>query len=256
MGRGKAVSIDLVLLQTTGRRRIVALTLASACAALQGCAGIPAALDEYGQAPHQAALAPDLEARVSQAMPALVDQRAGIELRNCADLLDALRLSKDLGEIAERPQFNAYVDCLMPAMLAEGRGVRAAGLGLQGAGERLYRALDLATVPSSLAPRRPAAHYRLSDFSGGSVQIAPLSVDMQLDGFSYQFKVLAVGDFQHAGQTEWLVQFTDRATGAGSYHRRALLVIDASGSSGPVLAVDAMAVLNAGGRRAKAVVTP
>jgi hypothetical protein len=191
------------------------------------------------------ALASNLQAPAPLGLPTLVDRRAGIALRSCADLIDALRSSKDLGEVPELPRFNEYVDCLTVTLLAEGRGARDSSFDLHRAGETIYRDLDLASVRSSLAPRRPAEHYRLRDFKQASVEIGRLSVSLHLDGFSYEFKVLALGDFQHLGQTELLIRFTDRATQGGSYNRSSLLVVDVSPQSPAVVAVDAMDVLRA-----------
>ncbi len=60
---------------------------------------------------------------------------------------------------------------------------RESSLGAGDAGERIYRDLDLASLASSLAPRRPAQHYRLQDFKFDYVQIEPLSVVLRGNGF-------------------------------------------------------------------------
>ena len=98
-------------------------------------------------------------------LPPLVSCTLGIALHSCADLI---------GEITELPQLNAYIDCIAVRLVAEGRGAREVNIDLQHAGARIYQDLDLVSVASSLATRRPAQHYRLQDFMFNDVQIAPL----------------------------------------------------------------------------------
>ena len=212
--------------------------LAVAGFALIGCASAPAG-----------ALTLDATLRAPTAPPPIVDRAAGIELHSCADLLAALRAGKDLGEAAERPQFNAWADCLAVALIADARPAPDAAFDVHAAADRLYRDLDLASVASSLAPRKPAEHYRLRDFKFEVVDITPLRARLQGDGFAYTLDVLAVGDFRHLGRSELLVRFTDRATNQGSYDRRAVLVIDAGPQAPALVATDAMDVLKGGAGR-------
>ena len=57
-------------------------------------------------------------------LPPLVSRALGVALHSCADLIAAIDAGKDLGEITELPQFNAYVDCIAVRLVAEGRGAR------------------------------------------------------------------------------------------------------------------------------------
>lgn len=215
--------------------RTLASLLALSCLLLGGCAGTPGAvvvLDHGLSAP-------------ASSLPPLFNRSQGIELRSCADLIAALRAAKDLGEIAESPRFNAYVDCLAVALVADGRSARDASFDVRHAGERIYRDLDLASVASSLAPQRPSHHYRLQDFKFDSVQIDSLSVVLRGNGFWYTFQVLALGDFRHLGRTELLVRFTDRATNHGTYNKQSLLVIQAAPCAAAMHAIDAVDVLKA-----------
>ena len=219
--------------------RTLASLLALSCLLFGGCAGTPGAvvvLDHGLSAP-------------ASSLPPLFNRSQGIELRSCADLIAALRAAKDLGEIAESPQFNAYVDCLAVALVAEGRSARElarpASFDLRHAGERIYRDLDLTSVASSLAPQRPSHHYRLQDFKFDSVQIDSLSVVLRGNGFWCTFQVLALGDFRHLGRTELLVRFTDRATNHGTYNKQSLLVIHAAPCAAAMQAIDAVDVLKA-----------
>jgi hypothetical protein len=185
----------------------------------------------------------------ASALPPLVNRPRGIELHSCNDLIAAIGADKDLAEISELPQFNAYVDCLAVALVAEGRGVRDASIDISHAGERIYRDLDLASVASSLAPRRPAQHYRLQDLKFDSVQIAPLWVILRGNGYLYTFQALALGDFRGLRKSELLVRFIDRATNGGTYDKHSVLVLDASPSSSALRATDAIDVLKATKKR-------
>jgi hypothetical protein len=213
----------------------VLLSLAVAGLALTGCASAPAG-----------ALSLDTTLKAPTALPPIIDRAAGIELHSCADLIGVLRAGKDLGEAAERPQFNAWADCVAVALIADARPAPDAAFDVDHAGGRLYRDLDLAGVASSLAQRKPAEHYRLQDFKFDAVTIAPLHAQLQGNGFIYTFDVLALGDFRHAGRSELLVRFTDRASNQGSYDRRSVLVIDAGPQPPALVATDAMDVLKAG----------
>lgn len=211
------------------------LPLAVAALALIGCANAPAG-----------ALTLDAALKAPTALPPIVDRAAGISLQSCTDLIAALRVGKDLGEAAERPQFNAWADCLAVALIADARPAPGATFDVNHAGARLYRDLDLAGVASSLAQRKPAEHYRLQDFKFDVVTLLPLHAQLQGNGFIYTLDVLALGDFRHAGKSELLVRFTDRATNQGSYDRRSILVIDAATQPPALVATDAMDVLKAG----------
>jgi len=178
-------------------------------------------------------------------LPLLVNRTLGIARHSCADLIAAIAAGKDLGEITEMPQFNAYVACIAVKLVAEGRGAREANIALQHAGARIYRDLDLASVASSLAPRWPAQHYRLHDFKFGVVQIAPLWALLRGDGFLYTFQVLALGDFRGLGKGELLVRFGDRATNGGTNDKQSVRVVGSSLSSTALLATDAIEVLKA-----------
>jgi hypothetical protein len=213
----------------------LSLSLLGAALALAGCVRGPASA---------LTLDPTLRAPAA-GLPTIVNRAAGVELHSCADLVAALRAGKDLGEAAEQPPFNAYADCLAVALVADGRAAPDAAFDARSAGERLYRDLDLASVASSLAPRRPAEHYTLQDFKFDAVRIGPLQAQLQGNGFSYTLDVLALGDFRHVGRSELLVRFTDRATRAGTYDRRTVLVIDAAPRAPALVATDAIDVLKA-----------
>jgi len=221
-------------------RQLALVVLAGSTAA--GCALSMPGAGAAGAAP--IVLAPEAFQPPS-ALPALVNRGLGIEWHTCSDLLQALRDDKVPEEVVEQQPFNAYEDCLPPALLAQGRAPGSAGPGAKDAGERLYRDLDLSTVPSALAPRRPAEHYRLSDFSFASVKVEPLSVSVRDDAFSHELRVLAVGDFRRSGRSELLVRFTERALNGGSYDRTSVLVVDGAPDGTTWTATDALAVLRA-----------
>ncbi len=213
---------------------LAALLLSAACQ-LAGCVSAPASTN--------AVVTFDNGLVAPSALPLLINRSQGLEVRSCSGLLAVLRDGKDLGELAESPRFNAYADCLAMALINEGRSPRDATFDVQRAGERLYRDLDLAGVASSLAPQRPADHYRLQDLQFDSVRIAARSVVLQRSGFVYTFQVLALGDFRGLGKTELLVRFTDRATNLGSYDKHSVLVVDVTPDAAGLQAIDAIEVL-------------
>jgi hypothetical protein len=214
------------------------LPVALAALALAGCASALAGASSL-----------DGSLKAPTALQPIVDRAAGIELHACPDLVAVLRAGKDLGEAAERPEFNAWADCVAVALIADAGPAPDATFDVNHAGNRLYRDLDLAGVASSLAPRKPAEHYRLQDFKFDVVTLLPLHAQLQGNGFSYTLDVLALGDFRHAGKSELLVRFTDRATNQGSYDRRSILVVDAAPQPPALVATDAMDVLKAGAAR-------
>ena len=212
------------------------LLLAASALVLNGCAIEPAG-----------ALSLDTALKAPTALAPIVDRAAGIELHSCPELVATLRAGKDLGEAAEQPQFNAWADCVAVALIADARPAPDAAFDVNHAGGRLYRDLDLAGVASSLAQRKPAEHYRLQDFKFDVVTLLPLHAQLQGNGFIYTLDVLALGDFRHAGKSELLVRFSERATQQGSYDHRSILVVDAASPQPALVATDAIEVLKAGG---------
>ena len=206
-----------------------------AAALLAGCT------NQAGTAPAAAPLASGARAR----LPAVRDERSGLRLQSCGDLLAALRAGQDLGEIPERQEFADYEGCIRDALARHGRGYRSGRFDLARGGDQIYRDLDLATVHSSLAPRRPAEHYRLSDFHFDTVRAGGLWLELADSAFAYRVDILTIGDFRHRGQAELLVRFTDRATRGGTYDRTTLLVLDIAPDSGTITATDALEVLAA-----------
>jgi hypothetical protein len=191
----------------------------------------------------QARLAAPSSANLAVALPTLQDRRSGVTLHSCAELLDALHADQDLGEIPELPPFAAYAECIRHAVVSGSVGYPDVPFDLARAGDQIYRDLDLAGVPSSLAQRRPSPHYRLQDFSFETVVARPMSLALQGGGFAYRFDVLAVGDFRHTGQAELLVRFTERSTASGTYDRTTLLVLDLAPPSATITATSALDVL-------------
>ena len=178
--------------------------------------------------------------------PEVRDSGSRLVLRSCRDLLDALRAGKALGEIPERKEFGDYEWCIRDALASHGQGYEGGGrFDLEHGGDQIYRDLDLATVRSSLAPRRPAEHYRLRDFKFDTVRAGSLSLALADGAFSYGVDVLTIGDFRHCGQAELLVRFTDRSVRGGSYDHTTLLVLDIAPDSGTITATDALDVLAA-----------
>lgn len=184
-------------------------------------------------------LAPELVAAPDH-LPAIVVAKSGVSWHTCADLVQALRADRVPEEVTELPEFNSWARCQAAALVAQ--GTAADGFDAHDAGERLYRGLDLATVESSLAQDKPAEHYVLADFKTAKVEIAPTAVTLHDKGFLYEFRVLAVGDFRHAGHGEWLVRFIERSVDGGSYDRTAILVVDPS-SPTTLAATDALDAL-------------
>ncbi len=142
------------------RSHIRTLTLASLLTL--GCGLLSSATVAFASSSAVVTLDRSLSAPAST-LPPLVNRAQGIELHSCDDLIAAIGAGKDLREITELPQFNACVDCMAVTLVAEDRGARDARFDVRHAGERISRDLDLASVASSLAPRRPAPHYRVTD---------------------------------------------------------------------------------------------
>jgi hypothetical protein len=176
-------------------------------------------------------------------LPSLPGNQGEPVIRSCTDLLAALRAGVNLGERMEFPQFNAYSNCLAEAVIAQGQGTSISRFDLSQTGRLILTRLDLANVPSSLAPRRPAKHYRLVDFKFSSQRVAPLELELGDDGFTYRFEVLAVGDFRHIGAEELLMRLIDRATDGGTYNRSSLFVLDWAPNNEAIIATDVLGLL-------------
>lgn len=179
--------------------------------------------------------------------PALPAHQGTPSIRSCRDLLAALQAGTDLSAPRESLEFAAYSDCLAGAVAEGGRGAADSRFNLHQAGQQILTHLDLASVRSSLAPRRPGPHYFLTDFNFKSVQVQPHSVTLASDAFLYRFMVLAAGDFRHTGAGELLVRFTDQATG-GSYDSTAIFILGWRPDADTIEATDAVDYLRSSSR--------
>jgi hypothetical protein len=139
----------------------------------------------------------------------------------------------------ENREFGAYAMCLASAVAKNGGAPSATRFNLDKPGPQILAHLDLASVRSSLAQRRPAVHYFLSDFRFSLIRVAPLSVELATDSFRYCFDVLAAGDFRHSGSTELLVRFSDRAI-EGTYDSTAILILTWPPDQDTIEAADAV----------------
>lgn len=202
-----------------------------------GCAQAPAA--------GPVVLAPEAVRAPESPLPPLRDSASGARIEGCDAFVQALRSGQVSDAMIESAPFQAYVGCLVPTLLALAAPPGSGDLDASDPGERIYLELDLATVPSSLAPRRPAERYRLSDFGFASLKISPLAIDASDAGFAYRFEVLARGDFIGCGGSQWLVRFSDRALNGGSYARTSLLVIAPAAAGLGLVASDATLLLRA-----------
>lgn len=201
-----------------------------------GCAQAPAA--------GPVVLAPEAVRAPEGPLPPLRDSASGARIEGCDAFVQALRSGQVSDAMIETAPYQAYVGCLVPTLLARAAPPLAGDFDASDPGERIYRELDLATVPSSLAPRRPAERYRLSDFGFASLKISPLAIDASDAGFAYRFEVLARGDFFGSGGSQWLVRFSDRALNGGSYARTSLLVIAPAAEGRGLVASDATLLLH------------
>jgi len=181
-------------------------------------------------------------AQPAHALPPLDGVPGANPVTTCEQLVGAFRAGMEPGELRERPAFAAWSDCLAGALIARGQGIASGALDLENAGQRIFQDLDLASVPSSLAPRRPADHYHLSDFSFVTQRIEPLAVRLESDSFDYAFEILATGDFRRDGHAAWLVRLTDHAK-AGSYAMKTLLLVAPRQPGSALIATDAIELL-------------
>jgi hypothetical protein len=145
-------------------------------------------------------------------------------IESCAGLLAALRSGADLSEATEHAEFASYSMCLAGAVTRCGAAPTGSRFSAEAVDRQIYEYMDLATVRSSLAPRRPSEHYRFSDFDFPSAQINPLSLTLSGQDFEYAIDVLASGDF--CGQNgNLLMRFTDRST-VGTYDNTSILILN------------------------------
>ncbi|SFK42230.1 hypothetical protein SAMN04488082_12363 [Desulfomicrobium apsheronum] len=168
-------------------------------------------------------------------------------IHNCNSLVRAINSGVDLGETKERKEFNSYWKCLVRAVAERGIAAERSRFDLSKAGTQIFQRLDLASVRSSLAPRRPSTHYYLRDFIFASKQMNATSLTLDTappgeDGFYYNFEILATGDFLRDGMLDLLVTFTDDAT-LGTYHSVQVLILSWPYDKESITAVEAIQFL-------------
>ena len=169
------------------------------------------------------------------------------QIQDCDSLLATINSGVDLNETREQKEFNSYWKCLVRAILDHGVAPSKSRFNLSQAGKQIFQHLDLASVRSSLAPRRPNKHYYLRDFTFALKHISATSLSLSTtlkkeDGFYYNFKILATGDFLHDGMLDLLVAFNDDAI-LRTYNSFQILILSWSYNSKSIIAVDAVSFL-------------
>lgn len=175
-------------------------------------------------------------------LPPLPRASGAAPIQNCNDLLAVLRQHADIDELREQPHFSAYMPCLVAAVIRHGKPPQFWSFDLDRAGIQIFSALDLNSVRSSLAPRRPSEHYRLADFKWSARRVEPHSLRLATPDFRYDIDVLAAGDFQGTGQAELLVRLKDQAF-AGTYDATSILILSWPPGRAAIEATDAVEFL-------------
>ena len=195
----------------------------------------------------------DLRAWLSEApksLPMLGGGAGGGHIASCADFDRFVGSGAELGERRQRPEFGAYAPCVAAALLRGAAAAASMPFELEKAGADIFERLDLATVRSSLAPRRPTEHYAFRDFDWRVSRLEPLALRLETGEFRYALDVLAAADFTREGRGQLLVRFSDKAK-AGSYDATTILVLRRAPGSDIIEAVDGLDLLrqHAGARR-------
>lgn len=108
----------------------------------------------------------------------------------------------------------------------------------KGLGDVLSNRFDLATIRSSLGPRRTPATRTFSDFGMKPTQSTDDAVVFLNPGhWLYELRVVARGDFNGDGIEDLKVCFVDRALNGGTYDAAEGLLLTRYSSDGYVLAL-------------------
>ena len=169
------------------------------------------------------------------ALPDLQPPPPHVPIRGCAALIHFFRQGLDLGEAIEQPGFRLYHVCLAQELIAHASAYDLNSFDPNRLGEQWLRHLDLAGIPNALAQRRPATHYRLTEFGFLRPKVRQKSLILKEKGFIYRLEALALGGFLNNGRAQVLIRFSEKAS-AGTYDSVALYVLDWSAAQDSITA--------------------
>jgi hypothetical protein len=204
---------------------------------LVGIACLPACKATSGRPPIlvDPTILPEVSARASTwNQPRTTITFAGGEASNCAGY-DRLKNTGIVEEVSNQLVKSEYLICDVLGKMAKSVAVEPMALD-EHFGEALAQRLDLRSFPSSLGQRLDDEHNTLSDlFDARQLKIEPRGVEVSSNGWSYGLKVVLVGDIDQNGSTDWLIWFSDEASG-GNYRDYATLMVDHVTNAGPLRA--------------------
>ena len=102
--------------------------------------------------------------------------------------------------------------------------------------------LDLSSFGSSLGPRLEENKVTLSVFSFSNVTQSANEVTINDEGWTYEFTLLAQGDFTGDGNEDLLVRFLDQS-GVSSYFSLQTLLLEKTGNDSKLTAKDAVKLI-------------
>lgn len=166
---------------------------------------------------------------------------------NCTDLIRYLASGRELGEAAELPSFKPYKVCLEREVISRSRHFSTNPFNPRSIGQQLFQHLDLSSIASALAQRKPAEHYRFVDLNFLAHKAEAQTLTLKEKGFTYRMEAIALGDFLRNGRAQLLVRFSEKAT-QGSYDQTALYVLDWPDPQGLIEATSVLDLLRPGSR--------
>jgi hypothetical protein len=165
------------------------------------------------------------------------------QVNNCQDFISSIsKVSVTVEETTYNMHTYAdYQPCMASWMLSRAQASKKSHFEDQFA-NLIIAQLDLSSFPSSLGPRLEDSKQTLQAFNFKDTATTDRSVIVNDNGWTYEFTLLARGDFNADGAEDLLIRLLDQA-GEASYFSMQTFILERSGSDAKITARNVINVL-------------
>lgn len=154
---------------------------------------------------------------------ALSTQTESMEVRSCQEFVNNIGISRVVETIQNMHVYADYQQCLVSWLFERGNSATTSFLE-DGFSAVILDQLDLSSFPSSLGPRLDENKNVLSTFSFANTTETADKIVINDEGWSYEYTLLARGDFNGDNKEDFVVRFLDQAGDASYFSVQTLLI--------------------------------
>lgn len=174
---------------------------------------------------------------------ALADETKTVQVSTCQEFVSGIKEGPvNVEETTNNMQiFADYQPCITSWMLSRAQPSKKSFLTGDFA-NLLLDHLDLSSFPSSLGPRLENNKQILEAFHFKDTKTTDKQVTINDNGWTYEFTLLARGDFNSDGIEDLLIRFLDQA-GEGNYFSLQTLILERNSSNAKITASNAISFI-------------